>query len=107
MTVECESELRMALRHVKTGRSCIMRQQNVIVTLRDKGLPTDQAEVVLQWLEEAQRGFEEHYKRVLSDGFQAIHRAQDLSPFPTTTQGIRLGGGLGELAALALELSRR
>jgi hypothetical protein len=82
MTVERESELRMALRHVKTGRGCIVRQQNIIATLRDKGLPIQQAEAVLVWLEEVQRGFEDHYKQALSDGFVAVPRARDLSPPP-------------------------
>jgi hypothetical protein len=70
--IERESELRMSLRHVQTGRWCIVRQQNVIITLRDKGLPTEQAEAVLHWLEETQRGFEAHYKQVLSEGFAEI-----------------------------------
>jgi hypothetical protein len=69
MTVEGESELRMALRHVQTGRRCITRQLNVVATLRSKGLPTAEAETVLQWLEETQQTFEGHYQKVLSDGF--------------------------------------
>jgi len=80
MTVARESELRMALRHVKTGLGCIVRQQNVIATLRDKGLPTKQAEIVLEWLEEAQRGFEDHYKKMLSGGFVGVQHVQDPSP---------------------------
>jgi hypothetical protein len=80
MIVGRESELRMALRHVKTGQGCIVRQHHVIGTLRDKGLPTEQAEIVLEWLEEAQRGFEDHYKKVLSGKFVAIQCVQDSSP---------------------------
>jgi hypothetical protein len=68
MAVEGESELRMALRHVKTGRRCIMRQFNLIAVLRGKGLPTEEAETVLHWLEEVQRGFEDHYEKLLSEG---------------------------------------
>lgn len=71
MTVEPESELRSALRHVETGRRCITRQLDVIAALGGKGLPTEQAEAVLQWLEETQRGFEDHYRKVLSDGVRA------------------------------------
>jgi hypothetical protein len=70
--VEQESELRTALRHVRTGRNCLAQQQNVIATLRHKR-PTDRTgEAVLGWLEETQRGFEDHYKKVLSDGFASI-----------------------------------
>jgi hypothetical protein len=42
----------MALRDVRQGRDCIQRQLKVIATLRDRGLPTDQAEAILRWLEE-------------------------------------------------------
>jgi predicted transposase YdaD len=76
MTVARESEVRMALRHVQTGRRCIMRQLDVIATLRGKGLPTEQAEAVLQWLGEMQREFEQHYRDVLSDGFPQIERGK-------------------------------
>jgi hypothetical protein len=69
---ERDSQLRMALRHVQTGRGCIMRQQNVIASLRGKRLPTEEAEAVLHWLEETQRGFEEHYKKILSEGLAGI-----------------------------------
>jgi hypothetical protein len=70
-----ESELRMALRHVQQGRECIKRQLKVIATLRERGVPTDQAEAVLLWLEEWQREFETHYNKVLSDGFRRIETA--------------------------------
>lgn len=84
MTVERESEVRMALRHVDTDRRCIMRQLDVIATLRGRGLPTEQAETVLQWLEETQSEFEQHYRRLLSDGFAQIKRANKTSlPFST------------------------
>jgi hypothetical protein len=76
MTVEHESELRVALRHVQTGRRCILRQFGVIATLQSKGLPTEQAKNVLKWLEETQREFEDHYQKVLSEGFAAIERPQ-------------------------------
>lgn len=68
MMVKRESELRMALRHVQTGRRCIMRQVGVIATLRRKGLATTEAETVLHWLEEMQSGFEDHYRTALSEG---------------------------------------
>jgi hypothetical protein len=77
---ERESELRMALRHVKTGQGCIVRQQNVVATLRRKGLPTEQAEAVLVWLEDTQREFEQHYRQALSDAIGAL--AAFPNPFP-------------------------
>jgi hypothetical protein len=85
MTVEGESELRMALRHVRTGRRCIMRQLHVVATLRSKGLPTAEAETVLHWLEETQQTFEDHYQKVFSDGF-AVIEAREQYP-PLLTQG--------------------
>jgi len=103
MTVECESELRMALRHVRTGRSCILRQANVVAVLRDKSLPTEQAESVLRWLEETQRGFEDHYRKLLSDGFAAIDLVKDApAPHPQTGAAdaevvVGLGATSGEL----------
>ena len=62
----------MALRHARQGRQCIERQLNIIATLRARGLPTDEAERVLLWLEEVQRSFENHYNRVLLDGRERI-----------------------------------
>jgi hypothetical protein len=75
MPAEPDSELRMALRHVNTGRRCILRQADVIATLRGKDLPIEEAESVLHWLEETQRGFEDHYRKLLSDGFALIELA--------------------------------
>jgi hypothetical protein len=62
----------MALRDVRQGRDCIQRQLKVIATLRDRGLPTDQAEAILRWLEERQRQFEDHYNRALYDGLRRL-----------------------------------
>ncbi|HZZ62328.1 MAG TPA: hypothetical protein VFE63_14345 [Roseiarcus sp.] len=64
MRPAAETELRMALRHVRGGRACIERQVRVLATLRKRGLPTEQADRVLLWLEEAQRQFEEHYRNL-------------------------------------------
>jgi hypothetical protein len=63
-----ETELRMALRHVRQGQACIARQMRVLATLRDKGLPTERAEQVLQWLEKTQGRFDEHYRILLNGG---------------------------------------
>jgi hypothetical protein len=79
MNKDSESELRMALRHVRQGQDCIERQHKVIANLRDRGLPTDQAEGVLCWLEEWQRQFEEHYNRVLSDAQVELERRRSLA----------------------------
>ena len=65
MTMGGESELRMALRHVRQGRRCIVRQVAVIASLRDRGLPTHQAEEVLLWVEDLQRQFESHCNDLL------------------------------------------
>ena len=70
--VERTSVLRMALRHVHSGRDCIVRQRDVIAILSPKKLPTDEVETVLHWLQETQRKFEEHYQKALSKG---LHEA--------------------------------
>ena len=72
MTVERESELRMALRHGQPGPGRILRQANVIAVLRNKSLLTDHAKAVANWLGEAQGGFEDHYRTLSPDGFAAI-----------------------------------
>ena len=92
MTSVPETELRMALRHVQKGRECIRRQTRVLASLRDKGLPTDQAERVLVWLEETQRQFEEHYHNLLDGGSRLIElRNIDAAPFVgwEVTRGLR------------------
>jgi hypothetical protein len=57
----------MALRHVRGSRERIKRQYDVIERLRCHGLPTDQAEAVLQWLNDMQVRFENDYERILRD----------------------------------------
>jgi hypothetical protein len=66
-TTKPETPLRMALRHLRGGGECIKRQYDVIERLRSRGLPTDQAEAVLQWLNDMQVEFEDDYKRILRD----------------------------------------
>ncbi len=62
----------MALRHVRQGQECIARQLRVLATLREKGLPTDQAEDVLRWLEQTPRRFEEHFRILASRGAERV-----------------------------------
>ena len=82
MTFVPETELRMALRHVQKGRECIGRQMRVLTGLRDKDLPTDEAERVLLWLEETQRQFEAHYRNLLDAGSRRIEPKNiDAAPF--------------------------
>jgi hypothetical protein len=72
MRPEGETELRMALRHVREGQACIARQIRVLANLRENGLPTEQAERVLLWLKETQRQFEEHYRSLLAIGAERV-----------------------------------
>ena len=65
---EPEHALRAALRHVREGRERIAKQYEVIERLHASGHCTRKAEIVLQWLNEAQRGFEDHYSKLLADG---------------------------------------
>jgi hypothetical protein len=80
MAIDGESVLRMALRHVQEGRRCIQRQHGVISTLRDRGLPTGQAEDVLHALEETQRQFEDDYNDLLSGGLRRIELMKEKFP---------------------------
>ena len=80
MKCERESELRMALRHVKSGQNCILRQYSVIEALLSEDLPTEDANVVLRWLQEKQREFEDRYKKALADGFKTIELSIKASP---------------------------
>ena len=59
-----ESELRIAMRHVQQGRDCVRRQLDLIAKLRERGLPTGQAEEIFIWLDETQRAFEVDYLSV-------------------------------------------
>jgi hypothetical protein len=100
MAVGDESEVLMALRHVQSGRRCIERQFGVIAALRSKDLATEQAEAVLEWLEETQRTFEDHYKKVLSDGLAAIDVADSaFSPPPSLHPEANVGSGHAQAPA--------
>jgi hypothetical protein len=70
MSIDGESALRMALRHVREGRRCIQRQVGIISNLRARRLPTDMAEGVLHWMEEMQLRFEDDYNNLLSYGLK-------------------------------------
>jgi hypothetical protein len=75
MSETIESNIRTALRHVRTGRECLNRQYDVIERLRLRGLPTDEAERALGWLLEMQRTFEDDYKCLLGDGYEKLQAA--------------------------------
>jgi hypothetical protein len=76
-----ETELRMARRHVREGEACIARQVRVIAKLREKGLPTGQAEGVLRWLKETQRLFEEHTRNLMSGAERVEPKNIKAAPF--------------------------
>ena len=59
-----ESEIRMALRHVRQGQDCIFRQLALFARLREKGILTHLAETVLLRMEEIQHEFERHYLNI-------------------------------------------
>jgi hypothetical protein len=75
MAEERESDLRIALRHVQRGRECLKRQYEIIARLHAQGLPTVQAETVLDWLKETQLLFENDYKRLLDESQERLRRA--------------------------------
>ena len=64
--------LRSALRHVDEGRRRVKKQQDIIEKLHLNGHPTQDAEDILSWLMNAQRQFEENYKKLLSVA-QKVH----------------------------------
>ena len=82
MRSEGEKKLRTALRHVQRGRKCIERQLDVIAGLRARGLPTEEAERVLTWLEAVQRAFENHYNHALLDGQERASQHEPLAAIP-------------------------
>ena len=65
----------MALRHLRTGRNCIKPQYDVIEKLHLLGHPVDQAEDVLQWLQNTQRVFEKDCKRLLRAAEEKLRAA--------------------------------
>ena len=67
---------------MQQGRKCIERQLNVIASLRGRGLPTDEAERVLIWLEEVPRSFEKHFNQGLLDGQERLAKYEALAAMP-------------------------
>lgn len=61
-----ETELEMTRRHVREGAAHIAGQHALIARLRDRGLPTAEAEAVLATFEDIQRQHEDHLARALS-----------------------------------------
>jgi hypothetical protein len=80
MAEDRESVLRIALRHVRGGRECLKRQHEAIERLHAQGLPTDQAEKVLDWLKETQIAFENGYKRLLAEAQERLSIAGYTDP---------------------------
>jgi hypothetical protein len=84
-----ENNIRVDLRHVRTGRECLKRQYGVIERLRLRRLPTGEAERILGWLEEMQRVFENDYKRLLSEGQGRLRAANYVDPTANSYSNIR------------------
>ena len=59
-----ETEVEIANQHVRQGREYIARQLEIILRLRAKGLPTEEAERLLDRFEELQRSHEAHLERL-------------------------------------------
>ncbi|TGD94057.1 hypothetical protein [Methylobacterium nonmethylotrophicum] len=55
-----ETALRMVHRHVEVGARLIAKQRALIARLRQRDLPTEQAEALLILFEDVQRQHEEH-----------------------------------------------
>lgn len=56
----------MVRRHVEEGAEHIAKQCALIARLRQKGLPTDEAEALLVTFEDMQRQHEDHLARAMS-----------------------------------------
>ncbi len=64
---EDETEM-MVRRHIRDGASHIAKQRALIVRLRQKGLPAEEAEALLVTFEDMQRQHEDHLARVEASG---------------------------------------
>jgi hypothetical protein len=82
-TTESDSDLQTASRHARWARECVRQQYEVIENLRLRSLPTEEAERGLSWFLETQRGFEDDYKRLLSEGQERLRAAGYIDPMPT------------------------
>lgn len=63
-----ETELMMVRRHIRDGAGHIAKQRALIARLRQKGLPTEEAEALLVTFEDMQRQHEDHLARVEASG---------------------------------------
>ncbi len=61
---EGETELGMVRRHVEVGARHIAKQRALITRLRQRDLPTEEAEALLILFEDVQRQHEEHLARL-------------------------------------------
>lgn len=61
-----ETELEMVRRHVEEGAEHIAKQRALIARLRQRGLPTQEAESLLVTFEDLQRQHEDHLARTVA-----------------------------------------
>ena len=59
-----ETDLEMVQRHVREGEGHLANQRALIARLKTSGLPTDEAEAVLDVFKEVQRHHEAHCRRL-------------------------------------------
>jgi len=59
-----ESELEMVKRHVHGGAGHVVNQRALIARLKERGLPSGEAEALLATFEDLQRQHEAHLARV-------------------------------------------
>jgi hypothetical protein len=75
MTEDGKSRVRLALEHVHEGRERIKKQYQLIQTLRADGHSTEEAEIILERLQNMQDEFEAHYKILLNDAQEKLRAA--------------------------------
>lgn len=56
--------LQMARRFVREGQKCMTRQRRIVALLQDKGRDTDEAILLLEYLQEMQAKYEAHRDQV-------------------------------------------
>jgi hypothetical protein len=65
---EGETELGMVRRHIEVGDRHIAKQRALIARMRQRDLPTEEAEALLILFEDVQRQHEEHLARLEARG---------------------------------------
>ena len=61
------ADLELARRHVSEGAARIRRQREIIGEMSDRAQPTEQAETLLDLLEQTQSEFENHLQQIEAD----------------------------------------